>query len=319
MDPITVYLNGFYAAYGGTYIPSRGITLVEGDFRDGVSQTFNQYILADSPFGGFGGDGVVVYRATPEYSDLPDRDGAVDTFNFIVPVDWTWTESYTPLGGTQSFQLRIYDETDALRGVIIQSGEFSIENACFTRGTMIATPDGLKAIETLVEGDLVLTRDHGAQPVRWIGASRLTAETLEQFPAMRPIRFAAGALGANTETLVSPHHRMALSGWRAEALFGQQNVLVAAKDLVNDTTIRVDRALEEVEYVHILFDRHEIIQADGAWSESFHPSYLFQGAADTATRDEVLEIFPELERTKGADMAFCDPTLTAADVTVLVG
>ncbi|WP_343035140.1 Hint domain-containing protein [Parasulfitobacter algicola] len=47
--------------------------------------------------------------------------------------------------------------------------------ACFTLRMMIATPQGNRRIETLTPGDLVTTRDHGDQPVRWIGQRTVPA------------------------------------------------------------------------------------------------------------------------------------------------
>ncbi|MEM9431389.1 MAG: Hint domain-containing protein [Pseudomonadota bacterium] len=129
----------------------------------------------------------------------------------------------------------------------------SRKTTCASRGARrFSPPEGTHPIETLRLGDLVTTRDHGPQPIRWIGSTTLSAETLAQFPEKRPVTMAAGALGDHGETTVSPAHRVLLEGWRAEALFGETEVLASAVSLVNDTTIR--RAdVEEVEYVHILF------------------------------------------------------------------
>jgi hypothetical protein len=97
---------------------------------------------------------------------------------------------------------------------------------------------------------------------------------LQGNPQMRPIRIGAGAFGPNTparDTWVSPQHMILISGASSALMFGQDEILVPAKKLVNRMTICVDSALREVEYLHLLFDRHEIICADGLWSESFLP------------------------------------------------
>ena len=52
----------------------------------------------------------------------------------------------------------------------------NFQMVCFTRGTMIATPEGERAIEDLEVGDLVLTKDNGAQPLRWVGSRTVKAE-----------------------------------------------------------------------------------------------------------------------------------------------
>ena len=40
---------------------------------------------------------------------------------------------------------------------------------CFTPGTLIATANGLRPVESLEVGDLVPTRDSGMQRIRWTG------------------------------------------------------------------------------------------------------------------------------------------------------
>lgn len=159
---------------------------------------------------------------------------------------------------------------------------------CFGRGTLIETPYGPRAIETLKAGDLVLTRDHGPQPLRWIGARGVEAKG-----DFAPIEIKSGALGNTRDLIVSPQHRMLLDGWRAEMLFGTDEVFAAAKHLINDKTIlRRDGGV--VEYFHMMFDAHEIVFAEGAPSESFHPSDMSLGGVADKAREELFTLFPEL-------------------------
>lgn len=139
---------------------------------------------------------------------------------------------------------------------------------CFLRGTRIATPRGEVAIEELVAGDLVETLDHGPQPLVWVGSRRAEA-TGDQ----APIRIRPGALGNRRDLLVSPNHRMLLSGPMAEVLFGEAEVLVPAKFLVNDRDIRRSPR-RRAEYFHLLFARHQVIFAEGAPAESLFPGEL---------------------------------------------
>ncbi|MDX5402410.1 MAG: Hint domain-containing protein, partial [Rhodobacterales bacterium] len=146
---------------------------------------------------------------------------------------------------------------------------------CFTPGTRIATPDGPRAVQDLREGDLGQPKDNGAQEVLWVGSRRMTGARLFAMPKLRPIRFRAGALGVerpDQELIVSPDHRMLLSGHAARALFNADEVLVAARDLVNGQTIAVDMALKEVTYVHLLLPSHQVLWANGVETESFHPA-----------------------------------------------
>ncbi|PKP83673.1 MAG: type I secretion protein [Alphaproteobacteria bacterium HGW-Alphaproteobacteria-2] len=161
---------------------------------------------------------------------------------------------------------------------------------CFTIGTLIDTPEGPMPVEVLRPGMAVTTRDHGAQPLRWIGRQLHRAAG-----AFAPVRFMAGALGNTRDLLVSQQHRMLITGWRAELLFGEPEVLAPARHLVNGDTIHLQPG-GEVEYFHLLFDRHEIVTAEGIPSESFYP--LGPGAeADRAIQAELHTLFPGFSRT----------------------
>lgn len=142
---------------------------------------------------------------------------------------------------------------------------------CFLPGTRIATPQGPRAVETLEPGDLVETRDNGAQPLLWRGETRLSGAELYLHPHLRPLRIAAGALpGGRPEAdlLVSPAHRLLLP---APGGLGGGEVLVAAADLEDGRGVRRDFALGAVRYLHLMLERHEILTANGQPCESFHP------------------------------------------------
>jgi Ca2+-binding RTX toxin-like protein len=180
---------------------------------------------------------------------------------------------------------------------------------CFTPGTLILTGRGEIAVEDLRVGDLVATRDGGLQPLRWIGRRDLNLAHLVVNPALCPVRIAAGALGPGMparDMLVSPQHRMLVEGPRAEMLFGEAEVLVAAVHLVGQPGI-TQGLTPGVAYIHLMFDRHEILLSDGCWSESFQPAQRMMGAMDEACRDEILYLFPELAE---CDIAFPTARLT---------
>lgn len=133
---------------------------------------------------------------------------------------------------------------------------------CFAAGTLIETPHGRLRVEALRAGDAVWTQDHGFQPVVAAGAKRVGA-----MGEAAPVCFDVGAIGNDRALLVSPRHRVLLSGWRCQALFGEDDVLCEARHLVNGTSIRRSpRAI--VTYVHLVLEQHEILRSDGALSES---------------------------------------------------
>ena len=166
---------------------------------------------------------------------------------------------------------------------------------CFTAGTQILTPQGQRAVETLCPGDLVVTRDHGMQPVRWTGLRKVAGRG-----ALAPVRFAPGAIGNSVELILSPQHRVLARGWRVELFFGEAEVLVPAKQLVNGTTIRQEPC-DEVEYVHFACDAHEIVLADGAMCETLHLGPVALNAMPPDARRELEAIFPEIAADVGRD------------------
>lgn len=165
---------------------------------------------------------------------------------------------------------------------------------CFVDGTQIATSGTEVAVEELKIGSVAMTRDNGLQTISWIGKRSMSGKT----PAhLLPIRIKANALGKGLpkrDLLVSPQHRILVSDWRAELLFGASEVLIAAKHLVNDSDIRVASDLDGFEYFHIMFESHQTVFSEGLPTESFHPGDFSMKTLSEESRAEVLELFPEL-------------------------
>ena len=161
--------------------------------------------------------------------------------------------------------------------------------ACFVTGTQVMTPDGPVAVEDLEAGDLVLTRDHGAQPVRWAAS-----QTVSGMHHLAPITISAGRYGARREIQISPQHRVLVTGWQAELLFGEAEVLVPAKALIDDQGVR-QVPCRRVTYHHLLFDTHQIIESHGFWSESYYPVAHRAAGWAGETQAELTEIFPALD------------------------
>ncbi|WCR05141.1 Hint domain-containing protein [Paracoccus saliphilus] len=175
---------------------------------------------------------------------------------------------------------------------------------CFTSGTLIETPTGPVAVENLSKGDLVLTCDNGPQPVRWTGSRKLTAQDLETSPNLRPIRIHASALGKNLpeqDLTVSPQHRVLVRSKIAQRMFSADEVLVAAKHLLEIDGIEIAEDVTQVEYFHILFDRHEVVFSNGAETESLYTGPQALKSFGQAARDEIFTLFPELREQDSVD------------------
>lgn len=165
---------------------------------------------------------------------------------------------------------------------------------CFVAGTLIGTPGGETAVDNLAPGDLVTTKDDGAQPLRWIGRRQVPATG-----EFAPIRIEAGTFGHHRTLLLSPLHRVLIRDSLAELLFGETEVLVAARDLVNDRSVRrMEGGM--VEYVHILFDRHQVVFSEGLETESFLPGPQITDSFESEIVDEIRGLFPEIDPETGA-------------------
>lgn len=203
--------------------------------------------------------------------------------------------------------------TDTLITQTSLPGATGFEIFCFVRGTLIQTATGNVPIEDIGIGDQVLTMDRGLQVVRWLGSTSVEGKN-----TLAPVCIHKGALGNDRDLWVSQQHRMMIDGWRAELLFGDPEVLVPAKHLVDGNGIEVVET-DEVEYFHMLFDQHEIVFAEGLASESFHPGCVGMGAMSEAARCEILNLFPALRGDPANYGPSIRPSLRAHEGHLLAG
>lgn len=206
------------------------------------------------------------------------------------------------------------------------TGSMEFENIeciipCFTPGMRIATPKGERRVEDLKVGDRVITRDNGIQEIRWIGSKTLDGKTLAANPHLKPILIQKGALGGGlpeSDLLVSPNHRILVANDRTALYFDEHEVLVAAKHLVNNQGIQAVSRIG-ITYTHFLFDHHEVVLSNGAWTESFQPGdYSLKGIGN-AQRNELFELFPELKTLEGIGAySAARKTLKKHEATLLI-
>jgi hypothetical protein len=263
------------------------------DQNDPTPETFR---INGGPTQGF--DSSVVYNATLTY-----LDGTTATITAVVFQDTAGRTYLAPEFEANADQAAL--EAKPLLSITFGrpvGTDFSGMNGnresfdfvpCFVAGTRLATPEGWRAIETLAVGDPVMTQDHGFQAIRWIGCT-----TRRAAGALVPVRIRKGALGhglPDRDLLVSPQHRMLLRSRIAERMIGTREVLVPAKKLLGLPGIALATDLPEVTYLHLLFDQHEIVFAEGAPTESLLPGPQAIGALGPAAEAELRSLFPDLE------------------------
>ena len=150
----------------------------------------------------------------------------------------------------------------------ITSGDATL---CLTQTCGVRTAAGVMQADALEVGTFVWTLDHGYQPIRWIGTSKLSVRDFDRHPNKKPVRIAAHALGRDVprkDVTLSPQHRILLRTVEAQDVLGDSEILAAAKKLRDFEDIDVVEAPEAMTYIHLLFDNHEILDVDGALVES---------------------------------------------------
>lgn len=170
---------------------------------------------------------------------------------------------------------------------------FNVENTgvvCFVSGTRILTDSGERVIDTLRVGDRIVTRDNGVQVLRWIGRRTVSAADLARNPKLLPIQLSPELTGGDDVLAVSPQHGVLLT-------MNGEETLVRATHLagLKGGSARVKKGCRTVTYLHLMFDQHQIVFANGAASESFYPGPLALAATTPAARREIFALFPGLD------------------------
>ncbi len=227
-------------------------------------------------------------------------------------VDDIWTFQYTGTDGDPHTFILNAESTNGFGVVCVV--------VCFVQGANILTPTGERPIETLRPGDSLCCGDGQHRNIKWIGSRAVDTETLRTQRQLRPIMLQPGAIEENVPSRplrLSPQHRVLLRDWRAELLFGENEVLVPAHSLTNDHSITPDHSLEAVEYYHILLEGHHTVFADGLECETLMPAELALTALDMAAREELFMIFPDLAADLSEFGPLCRRSLKSHETALL--
>lgn len=163
----------------------------------------------------------------------------------------------------------------------------------FCRGTKITLASGeQQPIEALTPGSRVLTRDHGPQPVRWIGRSTLRARG-----SFAPVVIARGTLGNEADLVVGQHHRLFLYQRRRLPGMATSEVLVQARHLVDGESVYL-REGGFAEYFSLVFANHEIIYAEGIPVESLMINDATVSRLPPDLADDLRARFPGLSQNQ---------------------
>lgn len=162
---------------------------------------------------------------------------------------------------------------------------------CFAAGTCLLTLSGEVAVEFLKIGDYLQTADDGAQPIIWIGSTKIVFNAYNE--KQKPILIAAHALGTDTphrDLVVSPQHKILLEN------NDHQGILAPVKGLTAQRGIRIMKGRKEVEYFHVLLPKHSILISNGLATESFYPGETGMKMLNRTQRDAIEVAVPSLRK-----------------------
>lgn len=274
----------------------------------GSTLTVNIYTIIDQNDDGFltgaGGDSINGFDITQTYPG----DTVTVLFGGVgVPVTVTGatfylsngTQVFTPTDGT------VLQEADIITAVGVPNQApvpiSSLAPPCFMQDTLISTPDGQRKVQDLRPGDMVNDSDGTPLVLRSVMSRSISTNELRAYPKLRPVRICAGALGnglPHRDLLVSRQHRMLVASKIVERMFGANEVLIPAIKLTALPGIYTDDTVENLEYFHLLFDKHEVILAESAPTESLYLGREALKSVSEAARQEIYAIFPELKETE---------------------
>ncbi|MGO4909168.1 Hint domain-containing protein [Pseudorhodobacter sp. W20_MBD10_FR17] len=169
---------------------------------------------------------------------------------------------------------------------------------CFTKGTKIRTTQGERAVETLRAGDIVMTADHGPQPLLWVGHRHVSREDMLRKPKLFPIRLRGAS--RDRDLTVSRQHAVLI------AHRGQQ-VLVRAGHLA-DHGIKGARqclGMQRASYYHLFLARHALLWSNGVLSESFYPGPIALQSLGAESCRALILAYPALAPAMTGQAATC--------------
>ncbi|MCX8507566.1 MAG: Hint domain-containing protein [Rhodobacteraceae bacterium] len=264
----------------GTVAKLSGL-VISGDLNDAGNSAADTWSITSGP--SFGTASISSATGLWTY-DLDDTNATVLALHHGSTLTDTFSVVLSDAGGTSTKVVSI-----------------TITVPCFAAGTLIETAEGCRPIEDLKPGELVRTRDHGMQPLRWIGCQRVTAAELQRSARLRPVLVPAGALAGGVphrDLLVSRQHRLLLQTRTAEVSGGTRDsdgVLIPAILLTETQRAVAGPSDVDIDYWHLLFDRHEIVFVEGVEAESLLLGPMALRALPARTRKEICALFPDAE------------------------
>lgn len=171
--------------------------------------------------------------------------------------------------------------------------------------TIVETQTGPAAVGDLRAGDKVMTRDHGLQPLLWVGRQDISRDELLARPWLCPVVIEANALKPDfpdKRLMVSQQFLLLVRSRIAQRMVGATEVLVPASQLCQIDGIRVKKDADALTYVSLLFASHQVIVMNGIEAGSLYLDAATLTNLPAAIRTELQPMISETPRPISARM-----------------
>lgn len=159
----------------------------------------------------------------------------------------------------------------------------------------VRTPCGLRRIENVRPGDLIVTRDNGLQPVRMVWTRGVSAADAAADPSLAPVRLKRRAIGPmmpQQDLCLAGQHRILVPGYRLAEIPDDRSCLIAARDIAEASDEAfVDKSCAEVTFYNLVFEEHQVFAANGLPVESYLPSQASLRELDDDVSKDIAALF----------------------------
>jgi len=172
---------------------------------------------------------------------------------------------------------------------------FEAAFSAFAHGSLITTTRGTVAVEDLEPGMKLITREHGSQPIQWIGAMRLVPEaTATSGHDARMTRIMSNAFGftrPERDLMAGPGARMLRKGTA-----DSPDLLVPVRNMSDGVQVIDIVPPSPVMVHHLCLRKHATILVNGLEMETFHPGFGFERNMGQNMLSLFLSLFPHIRR-----------------------
>lgn len=243
----------------------------------------------------------------------------------MTPQPWTARRQVVapqPQFPTRRFEAMALMPDNSLADIVRRAPAHPIFESAFcalARGTIMATQDGPVAVEDLMPGVRIETRDAGYQPLLWIGTITLVPNQQPGQTPPRLFRIPVDSFGPQRPTpdlMLAPHARLLHRNQKLRDLIQDETALTPITAFEDgQSVIRVAPA-SPVSVYHLAFRDHHILRANGIEIESFHPGTDLGNRLGGDGLRLLMSLFPHLSSV--ADFGpLCAPRLSAEEFEAL--